>query len=42
MPNMIETEEKIPRALLVSVDTGKFDAQASMDELCELVDSAGA
>ena len=42
MPNMIETEEKIPRALLVSVDTGKFDAQASMDELCELVESAGA
>ncbi len=42
MPNMIETEEKIPRTLLVSVDTGKFDAQASMDELCELVESAGA
>lgn len=42
MPNMIETEEIIPRALLVSVDTGKFDAQASMDELCELVESAGA
>ena len=39
---MIETEEKITRALLVSVDTGKFDAESSMDELEELVKSAGA
>lgn len=39
---LIETQEKIPRALLVSVDCGKFDAQASLDELCELVESAGA
>lgn len=39
---MIETEEKITRALLVTVDTGKFDAEASMDELEELVKSAGA
>ena len=39
---MINTEQKTPRALLVSVDTGSFDAQASMDELCELVKSAGA
>ncbi len=39
---LIETEEKIPRALLISVDTGKFDAEASLDELCELVKSAGA
>lgn len=39
---LIETEEKITRALLVSVDTGKFDAEASLDELWELVKSAGA
>lgn len=40
--SLIETEEKITRALLVSVDCGKFDAEASLDELCELVRSAGA
>ena len=40
--SLIELEEKIPRALLVSVDTGKFDAESSLDELCELVESAGA
>ena len=39
---LIETEEKITRALLVSVDCGKFDAESSFDELCELVKSAGA
>ena len=39
---LISNEEKIPRALLVSVDTGNFDAEASMDELFELVKSAGA
>ena len=39
---LIETEEKITRALLVTVDTGKFDAEASLDELWELVKSAGA
>jgi GTP-binding protein HflX len=39
---LIETEEKITRALLVSVDCGKFDAEASLDELWELVKSAGA
>lgn len=38
---LIETEEKITRALLVSVDCGKFDAESSLDELCELVKSAG-
>lgn len=37
-----ETEEKVTRALLVSVDCGKFDAESSLDELCELVKSAGA
>lgn len=35
-------EEKITRALLVSVDTGEYDAQASLEELSELVKSAGA
>ena len=39
---LIETEEKITRALLVTVDTGKFDAESSLDELWELVKSAGA
>ena len=39
---MISNEEKITRALLVSVDTGSYDAQASLDELEELVKSAGA
>lgn len=39
---MISTEERITRALLVSVDTGDYDAQASLDELFELVKSAGA
>ena len=39
---MIENEEKITRALLVSVDTGDFDAEASLCELEELVKSAGA
>ncbi|MCH5300848.1 MAG: GTPase HflX [Ruminococcus sp.] len=35
-------EEKITRALLVSVDTGDFDAESSLAELFELVESAGA
>ncbi len=35
-------EEKIARALLVSVDTEEYDAQASLAELFELVESAGA
>ena len=39
---LIETKEKADRALLVSVDTGRFDAQASLDELWELCESAGA
>lgn len=37
-----ELEERAERALLVSLDTGEFDAQASLDELYELVKSAGA
>lgn len=39
---LISNEVKIDRALLVSVDTGDYDAQASLDELFELVESAGA
>ena len=39
---LISNEEKTTRALLVSVDTGNFDAEASLDELFELVKSAGA
>lgn len=39
---LIETQEKIDRALLVSVDTGDFDAESSLSELFELVESAGA
>lgn len=37
-----ETAEKLQRALLVGLDTGEYDAEASMDELKELVKSAGA
>lgn len=39
---LISNEEKIPQALLVSVDTGSYDAEASLAELKELVKSAGA
>ncbi|MDO5123508.1 MAG: GTPase HflX [Eubacteriales bacterium] len=39
---LFETKEKIDRALLVSVDTGDFDAESSLAELFELVESAGA
>lgn len=35
-------EEKPVKALLVSVDTGQYDAKASLDELFELVKSAGS
>lgn len=40
--DLINTEEKITRALLVSVDTGEYDAKSSLDELFELTESAGA
>ena len=30
---MINNEEKITRALLVSVDTGDYDAEASLDDV---------
>ncbi len=40
--NVVSDENRRERALLVSVDTGEFDAQASLDELEELADTAGA
>ncbi len=39
---MYDNTEKIQRALLVGIDTGEYDAEGSMDELFELVKSAGA
>jgi GTP-binding protein HflX len=39
---LISTEEKITRALLVSVDTGDYDAESSLSELFELAESSGA
>lgn len=41
--NILHFNEEIPeRALIVSVDTGEFDAESSVAELYELVRSAGA
>ncbi|MBP3435913.1 MAG: GTPase HflX [Clostridia bacterium] len=37
-----ETENERERALLVSIDTGDFDVEVSLDELEELADTAGA
>lgn len=39
---LYENTEKIQRALLVGIDTGEYDAESSMNELYELVESAGA
>ncbi|MEE0858986.1 MAG: GTPase HflX [Acutalibacteraceae bacterium] len=39
---LFENEVKPQRALLVCVDTGDYDAEASLDELWELAESAGA
>ena len=39
---LISTEEKVTRALLVSVDTGDYDAESSLAELFELAESSGA
>lgn len=39
---IFENEVKPQRALLVTVDTGEYDAQASLNELFELAQSAGA
>lgn len=38
----MKQNKKADRALLISVDTGKFDAEASLNELWELCESAGA
>ncbi len=42
MANLYDNEEKIQRALLISIDTGEFDSEQSLNELFELVKSAGA
>ncbi|WP_322173372.1 GTPase HflX [Acutalibacter caecimuris] len=39
---MFENEQNRERALLVALDTGEYDAETSLDELCELAESAGA
>lgn len=39
---MVENEQARERAMLVSLDTGEYDAEASLAELSELTDSAGA
>lgn len=38
---MFETEIKKPKIMLVSVDIGEYDAEQSIAELAELVDTAG-
>lgn len=42
MQETISNEIKQERALLISLDTGEYDAEASLEELAELVESAGA
>ena len=39
---MYENKQEKEKALLVSVDTGEFDAEVSIDELEELAHTAGA
>ncbi len=39
---MFETKEPVQHALLIGLDTGSYDAQASLDELAELAAAAGA
>ncbi|MCD7785880.1 MAG: GTPase HflX [Oscillospiraceae bacterium] len=39
---MIDNSQEKSRVMLVSVDTGEFDAERSMEELCALCDTAGA
>ncbi len=39
---LYENKVTVQRALLVGIDTGEYDAEASMDELYDLVKSAGA
>ncbi len=40
--NMYDNEQTISRAVLVTVDTGEFDAEMSVKELSELARTAGA
>ncbi|MGN1051074.1 MAG: GTPase HflX, partial [Acutalibacteraceae bacterium] len=40
--DLISNEEKKTRALLISVNTGNFDAESSLRELSELAKTAGA
>ena len=42
MKELIENEQGTERALLISLDTGEYDAQTSLEELGELTESAGA
>ena len=43
MPELYDNEvQKLPAAILVTVDTGDFDAEVSLDELEELARTAGA
>lgn len=39
---LYDNSEKVQKALLVGIDTGEYDAESSMQELYELVESAGA
>lgn len=39
---LYDNSEKVQKALLVGIDTGEYDSEASMAELYELVESAGA
>ncbi len=39
---LYDNSKKIQKALLVGIDTGEYDAESSMAELYELVESAGA
>ncbi len=39
---LYENKQKIQKALLVGIDTGEYDAEASVEELKELTESAGA
>lgn len=39
---MLDNERKPERALLISLDTGEYDAELSLEELGELAQSAGA
>ena len=38
---MYDNSEKIQRAVLISIDTGEYDTESSLEELCELIKSAG-